>query len=277
MAILGIPAQVVAVVAPIHFFAQFWYHTRLINKMGFLEHIIVTPSHHRVHHAINDEYMDKNYSEIFIVWDKWFGTFQAELADVPPVYGTKKPVNTWNPILINFMHLWSLVKDAWQTQRAWDKIRIWFMPTGWRPADVRPASAPASVYERKKYHTPASPFLVAWSWAQLLCTLALMGYVLLHVAQFAFVDVFLYATFLMLSIFAYTALMDRHWVAVLAEFLKVGFGFYLIHRMNGWYDLDVLLPHATLGVMAYLVLSLLLTLYFSWIEKKGVPNMDLAV
>ena len=72
LAIIGIPAEVIAVVAPIHLFAQFWYHTRLINKMGFLEYIIVTPSHHRVHHAINDIYLDKNFGQIFIFWDKMF-------------------------------------------------------------------------------------------------------------------------------------------------------------------------------------------------------------
>ncbi|MFN8807436.1 MAG: sterol desaturase family protein, partial [Bacteroidota bacterium] len=93
-AALGVPANVIAVVAPLHLFAQFWYHTRHIDKMGFLEHIIVTPSHHRVHHAINSEYLDKNYSQIFIFWDKLFGTFQEELPNVPPVYGVTRPVRT---------------------------------------------------------------------------------------------------------------------------------------------------------------------------------------
>jgi alkylglycerol monooxygenase len=137
LALIGIPNEVIAVVAPLHLFAQFWYHTRLIGKMGWLEHILVTPAHHRVHHAINDEYIDKNYAAIFIVWDKWFGTFQEELPDIPAVYGTKKPVNTWNPYLINFVHLWQLIKDAFRTRRWWDKLRIWFMPTGWRPDDVK--------------------------------------------------------------------------------------------------------------------------------------------
>ena len=86
-ALLGVPEIVVATVAPLHLFAQFWYHTQHINKMGFLEQIIVTPSHHRVHHAINPQYIDKNYGQIFIFWDKMFGTFQEELPDVPPVYG----------------------------------------------------------------------------------------------------------------------------------------------------------------------------------------------
>ena len=75
-AVLGIPAQIIAIIAPIHLFAQFWYHTVHIGRMGFLESFLVTPSHHRVHHAINPEYIDKNHGQIFIVWDKLFGTFQ---------------------------------------------------------------------------------------------------------------------------------------------------------------------------------------------------------
>lgn len=75
---LGVPAQTIAIVAPLHLFLQFWYHTQHIERMGILEKIIVTPAHHRVHHAINPEYIDKNYSQIFIIWDRLFGTFQEE-------------------------------------------------------------------------------------------------------------------------------------------------------------------------------------------------------
>ena len=70
-AFMGIPVKIFAILGPLHLFLQFWYHTRLIDKMGILEYILVTPSHHRVHHAINPEYLDKNYSQIFIVWDKF--------------------------------------------------------------------------------------------------------------------------------------------------------------------------------------------------------------
>ena len=135
-AIVGVPAEVITFLAPLHLFAQYWYHTRLIGKLGFLEYILVTPSHHRVHHAINKEYLDKNLSQIFIIWDKLFGTFQKELNEVPPVYGVKRPVRSWNPIFINFTHLMVLIKDAWRTNNLYDKLRIWFMPTGWRPKDV---------------------------------------------------------------------------------------------------------------------------------------------
>ena len=79
-AMLGIPTSIFAIVTPIHLFLQFWYHTQIIDKMGWLESIIVTPSHHRVHHAINKEYLDKNYGQIFIIWDKIFGSFLLKSA-----------------------------------------------------------------------------------------------------------------------------------------------------------------------------------------------------
>ncbi|MEM1321820.1 MAG: sterol desaturase family protein [Bacteroidota bacterium] len=279
MAIIGVPPLIVAIVAPIHLFAQFWYHTRLIDRMGFLEHIIVTPSHHRVHHAINEEYIDKNFSEVFIVWDKWFGTFQEELPEVPPVYGTKKPAATWNPILINYMHLWQLIKDAWRTRSWRDKLRIWFMPTGWRPVDVaqkHPVQIVTDVYARTKYDTPASPFLRNWSWAQLLIHNLLMYYILVHIASFEFTEVLLYASFLMLSIFAYTTLMDRHPWAFGIEALKLLAGLLLIWYMGGWYGLDNYLSGGTYLIVGYLLISTVLTIYFSWFETSGADEITIS-
>ena len=140
-ALVGVPLPVIVIVAPFHLFAQFWYHTRHIGRLGILEWVFVTPSHHRVHHAINPEYIDRNFASLFIVWDRIFGTFQAERDDVPPVYGITRPAGTWNPMRINFQHGWLLIKDAWRTRSLWDKIRIWFMPTGWRPDDCTRSAA----------------------------------------------------------------------------------------------------------------------------------------
>jgi sterol desaturase/sphingolipid hydroxylase (fatty acid hydroxylase superfamily) len=92
-------------------FGQFWYHTQHIGKLGFLEYIFVTPSQHRVHHAINPIYIDKNLSAIFCIWDRVFGTFQEEIDNVKPIYGTLKPVQTWNPVIINFQNLFKLTND----------------------------------------------------------------------------------------------------------------------------------------------------------------------
>lgn len=277
LAIIGVPAEVIAITAPIHLFAQFWYHTRLVNKMGILEHIIVTPSHHRVHHGINPEYLDKNYAAIFIVWDKWFGTFQEELPDVPAVYGTKRPAHTWNPILINFMHVWLLIKDAWYTQSWWDKVRLFFMPTGWRPADVAarfPVESTPDVYQQKKYRPPASKLLLYWSWAQLLIHNVLLYYILVKIVAFPFTDVLLYSGFLMVSIFAYTTLMDRHWLAVPIEVLKCLMGAVLIYVMGGWFLLDEVLPGGTLIMIAYLAISLGITVYNDRMREGGKERME---
>ena len=185
-AILGVPHEVIGLIAPLHLFAQYWYHTQLIGKMGFLEKIIVTPSHHRVHHAVNKVYMDKNMSQVFIIWDKLFGTFQEELEEQPPVYGVKRPVRTWNPFLINFNHLWLLVKDAWRAKSYWDKLRIWFMPTGWRPKDVEdkyPVYAIEDVYAYEKYNPKSSTALHLWSWGQFLVVFLLMMYMFNNIAE----------------------------------------------------------------------------------------------
>ena len=270
MAITGVDPTVVAIVAPIHLFAQFWYHTKLIDKMGWLERIIVTPSHHRVHHAINPEYIDKNFSQIFIVWDKWFGTFQAQLEDVPPVYGVKKPVHTWNPFLINFQHAWSIVKDAWRTNSVWDKVRNWFMPTGWRPNDVSrkyPVQLIDDVYQQHKYDTPATGQMKVFLWLQLVITLVLMLYLFNRIIEFQFVYLIGYGVFLGLSIFAYTSLMDRHWIAIPAEILKLSVAIYLMSQIGGWYQLSGIFYQL---FIAYLVLSMAGTLYFSIADKEKI-------
>ncbi|MCB0630989.1 MAG: sterol desaturase family protein, partial [Lewinella sp.] len=171
-ALLGVPPEVVALLTPVHFLLQFWIHTPHIGKLGILEYVIVTPSQHRVHHALNDIYIDKNLSGVFCIWDRMFGTFQEELEEEPPVYGSTRQLNTWNPIRHNFAHLWLMARDAWYTHSWWDKLRLWFMPTGWRPEDVKARFPVRSVNEFSlvKYNTEASPALHVWAWAQ--CVIA---------------------------------------------------------------------------------------------------------
>jgi len=269
MALIGVPPKVIAIVAPIQLFAQFWYHTRLIDKMGFLEKILVTPSHHRVHHAINDEYIDKNFAQIFIVWDKWFGTFQEELEDVPPVYGIKKPAKTWNPILINFQHLWLIMKDAYRTQNWKDKLRVWFMPTGWRPDDVKekyPINIITDPYNQVKYDTEGSLALKVWSFLQLGITISLTLFMFNHIADYNFAYILLGGLFVMVSVFSYTTLMDRHQFAIITEVVKASIGMILIMGLGSWFGLSAIL------FATYLIISLGLTFYFTFIDKEGVVS-----
>ena len=273
LAVIGVPAGIIAVVAPLHLFAQFWYHTRLINRMGFLEHIIVTPSHHRVHHAINPEYIDKNYAAIFIIWDKIFGTFQEEDANIPPVYGVKKPVLTWNPFLINFQHVYTLAKDAWRTKKITDKVKLWFMPTGWRPRDVAekyPIQIIEDVYAYAKYSPEVPIGLKFWSGAQLIIVNALMYYMLVRIANIDASGLLLYAGFLGSSIFAYTSLMDMDKIAIPAELIKLGFAFIIFREYANWFSLSEILPSGNYVLLGYLGLSLFMTFYF--INKVNHSN-----
>ena len=265
MALIGIPQEVVAIVAPLHLFAQFWYHTRVIDKMGVLEHILVTPSHHRVHHAINPRYLDKNLSQVFIFWDKLFGTFQEELSEDPPVYGVIKPVGTWNPIWINYMHAWALAKDAWHTKNWWDKVRLWWMPTGWRPSDVAekyPWIFTEDPKNQIKYETALSRPEKVWAWTQLVIHFGLVFHLLIAFAQFEYTQVISYGIFLMASIMGYTVFMDKSRWAPYAEALKFGLGLVLLWGYPTWFGLDLVIPHASLAIMAYLLLSLALAIYF---------------
>lgn len=237
-ALLGVPAQVIAVVAPLHLFAQFWYHTQHINKMGWLEHFIVTPSHHRVHHAFNPEYIDKNYGQIFIFWDKWFGTFQEELPSIKPVYGITVPVSTWNPFKINFMHISLLIKDAWRTKHIADKFRIWFMPTGWRPADVEkefPLEKITDPYHFKKYETPTNKHVTSWVMFQFILLIGFIIYFFGNIGKIGNPGIFYYGAFVFLFVYAYTELMDGNQFAWLWETSKSIVGLVLLFQTNEWF------------------------------------------
>jgi alkylglycerol monooxygenase len=136
MALLGYPVEVFAAVALIDLLYQFWVHTQQIGKLGWLDRVFVTPSNHRVHHAVNDVYLDKNYGGILILWDRLFGTFIEERDAEPVIFGTRSPLRSWNPLWANFEVYKSIWSDAWHAQRFADKLRIWFARPDWRPADV---------------------------------------------------------------------------------------------------------------------------------------------
>tara|TARA_A100001037_G_scaffold120677_1_gene109817 strand:+ start:808 stop:2067 length:1260 start_codon:yes stop_codon:yes gene_type:complete len=222
-ALCGVPPKVIAIIAPLHLFGQFWYHTRHIGKLGFLEYIIVTPSQHRVHHAINPEYIDKNLGAIFCVWDRAFGTFQEELDDVPCVFGTLKPVMTWNPVLINFIHLWGLIQDAWNTRKWSDKLKLWFMPTGWRPSDVSlkfPRQTVTDVYNQKKYSPEYNFKHKLMTIFQFTC-INVMSFLFLY--NFSDLDLFSRTAYMILifsTIFGFTSMMDGYKWAFVFEIIR---------------------------------------------------------
>jgi len=272
-AILGVPAKVIAILAPIHLFAQFWYHTQHIKKMGWLEYIIVTPSQHRVHHAINPEYIDKNLGQVLCIWDRFFGTFQEELAEVPPQYGILKPARTWNPLLINFQHIWRLIKDAWRTENYWDKVRIWFMPTGWRPADVNknyPISVIQDVYHFQRYQTKASLAFKGYVIFQMLATLILLLFMFYNYSEIGFNGLVLFGAYVFLGIYGYTTLMDRSKKAVWIELCRGMLGLFFIFIKGDWFGINAQVTGGSNIVAMYFVITILGGIYFTYIERESL-------
>ncbi len=274
-ALLGVPASVIAITLPLHLFLQFWYHTKHIKKMGFLENILVTPSHHRVHHAINPEYLDKNHSQIFIFWDKLFGTFQAELDDVPPVFGITRPANTWNPIKINFQHLILLIKDAWRAENFKDKLTIWFKPTGWRPENFEekyPVHKIENVYDFQKYGTQNSQKLIYWSVAQVLITLLFVTYLFDNIAKIGLPNIFIYGFFILITIYSYCELMDKSKYALFWEGLRFLIAIAIITYYGDWFGLNQAFPGSNYIILTYLSLSFLASVYFVTKDFKTIQN-----
>ncbi len=159
--LLGMPFEVFVTVNALDLIYQFWVHTQLVGKLGWLDRILVTPSNHRVHHAQNKIYIDKNYGGILVLWDRMFGTFQEELDDEPVIFGVRKPLASWNPIWANLQVYHYLLFDAVHTQNWKDKIGVWFRRTGWRPSDVeeRYPKNPVILSAFEKYDPPLHPSL----------------------------------------------------------------------------------------------------------------------
>jgi len=270
-AILGVPEQLIAYIAPLHLFLQFWYHTEHIGKLGWLEYVFITPSQHRVHHAINAPYIDKNLGQIFSFWDRLFGTFQEELDDEPPRYGVLKAVQTWNPIRINFLHLIQLITDAYRTSSYWDKLRIWFMPTGWRPVDVTdayPIEYIEDIHGFERYDTKPSIFFRYYAILQLVAVLGLFILMLRGYTQLSHVELIFFSVYLGTSIYGYSDLFDLKYSGYVIELIRSCFGLWFLTLLNHWSGLQAVLDPFKGLIALYLMLTLLGSMYIVAVEFK---------
>ena len=185
MALAGVPPLVFGVVALVDLLYQFWVHTEHVPRLGWFDRWFCSPSNHRVHHAVNDGYLDRNYGGILIVWDRIFGSFQEE--SEPCVYGTRSPLNSWDPLWSNAQVYWSLLQDSWHARHWPDKWRVWFKRPGWRPADVA-ARFPKPVFDIAKvqrYHPAVTPAAAWFGATQLLLLLGGVVLFLWHADRMA--------------------------------------------------------------------------------------------
>ncbi len=132
LAIIGFHPIMILVQMSISLLYQYWIHTELIDKLPkWFEAIFNTPSHHRVHHATNPQYLDRNHAGIFIIWDRMFGTFEPEVEK--PVYGLVKNIETNNPVKVAFLEWYFMFKDFFTTKTSiMNKIKYLYKPPGWK-------------------------------------------------------------------------------------------------------------------------------------------------
>ncbi|MEW6269335.1 MAG: sterol desaturase family protein [Thermodesulfobacteriota bacterium] len=140
--LLGFPPEMVLLFTATSLLYQFWIHTEAIDRLPApLELVLNTPSHHRVHHAVNPRYLDANYGGVLIVWDRLFGSLVAEVAEEPPRYGIVKNISTYNPLRIAFHEWAAILRDLRAARSLREAAGYLFGPPGWSPDGSRETSA----------------------------------------------------------------------------------------------------------------------------------------
>jgi alkylglycerol monooxygenase len=217
MAIAGVPPAVFGIVALIDLLYQFWVHTEQVGKLGWFDRVFCSPSNHRVHHAVNDRYIDKNYGGLLVVWDRLFGTFVEE--DEACVYGTRGPLNSWDPLWANLEVYWGLAKDSWRTARWKDKLLIWLKPPGWQPEDLKKLH-PKPAFQLAHVTTYDPPLTQGQQWfaaLQFLLSLGAVAVFLWHADSMSLTDAAIWVGALSAALWAQGLFMQGRlaWLEVL--------------------------------------------------------------
>ncbi len=262
--LLGFPATMITSILLVHGLYPFFIHTRLIGKLGILEYILVTPSHHRVHHASNEQYLDKNYGDVFIIWDKLFGTFQKEDDKVEIKYGLTHPLNSYSFLWQHFHFIAELVHAVRRTKGARNKIRLLFS----RPDSIDP-DARSQVEKRFMIRHNTMPVerplnrYVIW---QIAMSVVLLFLFILFERYIPVMQQVLISLGLVLTLINCGAIMEqKQWIFYL-EFLRlltVCFGFVI-----GWPALwmNVLLLSVSILLLGYF--ANIRDYYLQWVYDR---------
>lgn len=256
--VVGIPPEIFFASGAISLIYQFWVHTEHIPKLGPLEYVFVTASNHRVHHAQNPVYIDRNYGAILIIWDRMFGSFQEELADIPCIYGIRKPLQSYNPLWANVHVYWSSLLVSWHTPRWQDKLKVWFKGPGWQPAQDTPAepAAQSPLANFSKYDPPVSRAAGSYAFFQFFCTLLISTGLLITAKDWNSTALAMVIGLVFFSYYLQSAWTQGRRFALAAEWLKLALAVTLL----------IYLPlHGAVltSLEIYLVISVLALLWLS--------------
>lgn len=263
---VGIPAEILFASGAFNLVYQFWVHTEHVPKLGVLEYVFVTASNHRVHHAQNPIYIDRNYGGIFIVWDRLFGSFQEELPGEPCIYGIRKPLRSYNPFWANVHVYWSVFLDSWRAERWPDKVKIWFKRPGWRPAGLDQAFPVEKVpLEHFNKFDPEAPRPVqVYAFFQFIFTTLAAAGLLVVEKDWDTAPLSLAIALIFFSFYIQSAWTEGRKPAIWLEWLKLG----LTAAILTWLPLQ---QGLTLTLSVYLLIS---TVFLGWLTGKGIIGVS---
>jgi sterol desaturase/sphingolipid hydroxylase (fatty acid hydroxylase superfamily) len=272
--LVGFPMSVLVTVSAVNLIYQFWVHTQVVNRMGVLDRILVTPSNHRVHHAQNERYIDKNYGGMLILWDRLFGTFEDERADEPVVYGVRKPLANWNPFWANLQVYDYLLFDARHTRRWADKIGLWFRCTGWRPADVeaRFPKRRTDIATFEKFDPPVAPAMRRYVLGQFAVAIVLILWIAALFAEAGAPAVLVPCAVLWTQLYALGSLNEGRTISRRLEVLRLLVVVPLAAAVAIALDAAGLAPTTIVIAAAAYVASSLIALL--WIHKRILKTIN---
>lgn len=272
LVVFGFSPEMIYSMAAIHLFIAYWHHTQLINKLGWIEKIFVTPSHHRVHHGVNPEYIDKNFSEFLIIWDRIFGTFAKE--EKPVCYGLTHPPRTWDPFYINIQYWKQLIDDAIAAPYLVDKLKIWFMPLTWRPRGLEQTDLTQRIgydlEEQTKWTSKQFAFSKPYLIFQLLLGLVFMYFTINQQNVLSVFDRIIFSAEIMLMIYSWYGVLEAKPWAIFTEIgrlLLMGATFVIVLYQH---DLITLIGWVSILTLLLIGASLLyISFFFRYGKTEG--------
>jgi sterol desaturase/sphingolipid hydroxylase (fatty acid hydroxylase superfamily) len=258
MALAGVPPLVLAGVGLIDLLYQYWVHTEMVGRLGWLDRVFVTPSNHRVHHGQNDYCIDKNYGGILVLWDRLFGTFADERDDEKIVYGVRTPLRSLNPLWANLHNYADLWRATRQVKGLRARLHVWFGPPGgWsgEPLDHFDAAR----FEHYRSNTPAP--VAAYAMLQLALLIPCVSHLIAVAPSLDTGPLALYATLVVVSTLTVGALLEGRRAAIRIEQARattLGLAFALL---PAWFGFDAPLMLRTAVLVMLLGAA-------AWLEKN---------
>ena len=264
--LIGVPSYVFISVASINLIYQFWVHSEHIPKLGWYERFFVTASNHRVHHAQNEIYIDKNYGGVFIIWDRIFGTYKEEEYCEAPIYGIRGSINTFNPVWANLHIYVKIVKDIWYAQNWKEKFFVPFARTGWQPStlSIEADKDEFNPTTFKKYNPDVPTKIKFYAFLQFF-TLSLVGLVLLESGKLNYGQLWIAISMMAFTMYSTSLWLDGkegYAIEIVRLILCLALGIYVYLEMS--------LTAVAISLMIYSILNILA---LPWINRpQAMPE-----